>query len=436
MSRFLKHTLPLGAALMAVGVLAGRGAAQQSPTPAPTPTPVTAPTPTPLSLSLTQFAVFADEGVTLDGPATIKKGLIGSNGYVSLGPNTQCAGVAGRTLRFSSAGGATINGPITINDEIALGIGSKITGDINGGANIDISPQSQITGRLTAAQDIRLGMSGHITGDVRAGGSVFQEAFHTLTGNVLAKSGAQINGTVNGNVTCQALSVPFGGHVNGQAKQGTGDVVPLTYAPVALPTSDTISVNDHTITGESAPDAPVKPGHYGALVLSEGQKLYLTSGDYYFSRLVLPRSSSVHLVNVSDAKGLHVYVATDITVGIFVKTFVNGQASADTESSLAKKVLWEVGGNFEAAPDASGSGDFFGAVFAPKGSISIGDFEKFTGSLVSGRRITAGSGFTQIFVPSGRFALPAPVAPTPPATTTAGPSTPAPAAVTKGAVTP
>lgn len=416
MSRLLKHTLPLGAALLAVGVLAGRDAAQDAPVPT-TPAPVAAPAPTPAALALTQFAVFADEGVTLDGPATIKTGLIGSNGYVSLGPNTQCAGVAGRTLRFSSAGGATINGPITINDEIALGIGSKITGDINGGANIDINPQSQVTGNVTAAQDIRLGQSGRMTGNVRASGSVFQEAFHTLTGNIVAKNGAQISGTVNGSVTCQALSVPFGGHVNGEAKQGSEDVVPLKYAPVALPTSDTISVNEHTITGESSPDAPVKPGHYGALVLSEGQKLYLTSGDYYFSRLVLPRSSSVHLVNVSDAKGLHVYVATDITVGIFVTTFVNGQASADADSSLAKKVLWEVGGNFEAAPDSSGSGDFFGAVFAPKGTISLGSFERLTGSLVSGRRITAGVGFTQTFVPSGRFALPPPTT-TPTASTT------------------
>ena len=418
--RFLRHPLPLGALLLGVSISAGRGAAPALPAPAPAPVAV----PAAVAIPLTQYAVFADEGVALDGPAKIDTGLIGSNGYVSLGPSTECAGITSGSLRFTSVGGVAVSGPVTVEGEIALGLASKINGDINGGASVAVSPQSHVSGSITAAQDVQLGAAGDMTGDVRAGRSVFQQAFHTLTGNVLAKSNAEINGTVNGNVTCQALSVPFGGHVNGQAKPGTGDVVPLKYTPVMIPAADAITVNEHTITGESAPDAPVKPGHYGALVLGDNQKLYLTAGDYYFSRIVLSKTSSVHLVDVSDAHGLHVFVATDITVGIFVKTFVNGLASTDATSSLAKKVLWEVGGNFEAAPDSSGSGDFFGAVFAPKGSISLGNYEHLTGCLVSGRRITAGAGFTQTFVPSGRFALPPPMAPVaapaPPATKGAG----------------
>lgn len=364
MSHLLRQTLTLGGSLLlALGGPATRAATPDAP------------------LSLTQFAVFGAEGVTLDGPAKIDAGLIGGNGYVSLGPSTECAGIAGGSLRFTSVGGVAVSGPITVDGEIALGLASKISGDINGGANVAVAPQSHVNGSITAAQDIKVGAAGDMTGDIRAGRSFYQEAFHTLNGSVLAKGGAEIAGTVNGSVMCQALSVPFGGHVNGQAKKGTGDVVPLKYAPVTVPNADRISATDHTITGSSSPDAPVRPGRYGALVLGDNQKLYLTAGDYYFSRVVLSRTSSVHLVNVSGAKGLHVFVGTDITVGIFVKTFVNGQPSADADASLAKKVLWEVSGNFEAAPDGSGSGDFFGTVFAPKGSISLGNYEHLTGSL-------------------------------------------------------
>lgn len=404
LSHPLKHVLPLGGILL-LGL--GRSAMSGA-VPAPTP-------PSPSAPPLTTFAIFGAEGMALDGPAKIDTGLIGSNGYVSLGPSVQCAGITSGSLRFTSVGGVAVSGPITVNGEIALGLASKINGDINGGANIAVSPQSHVNGSITAAQDIKVGAAGDMTGDIHAGRSFFQEAFHTLNGNVLANEGAEIGGTVNGSVTCRTLSVPFGGHVNGQAKPGTGDVVPLKYTPVTLPAADPIPVNEHTITGSSAPDAPVRPGHYGALILADNQKLYLTAGDYYFSRVVLSKTSSVHLVNISDTHGLHVFVATDITVGIFVKTFVNGQPSADADASLAKKVLWEVGGNFEAAPDGSGSGDFFGAVFAPKGSISVGNYEHLTGSLVSGRRVTAGAGFTQTFVPSGRFALPPAATPAPPA---------------------
>lgn len=395
MPRFPRHALMLGGLLFSLGGIASACDAQSP---------------------LTQFAVFGAGGVTLDGPASVDAGLIGSNGDVSLGPSTKCAGVAGGSLRFSSVGGVAVSGPITVNGEIALGLASKINGDINGGASIAVAPQSHVSGSVTAAQDIKVGAAGDMTGDIRAGRDFYQEAFHTLSGNVLAKGGAEIKGTVNGSVTCKALSVPFGGHVNGPAKPGTGDVTPAKYTPLTLPAAAPIPVNDHAITGSSSPDAPVKPGRYGALVLGDNQKLYLTAGDYYFSRMILSKTSSVHLVNVSASHGLHVFVATDITVGIFVTTFVNGLPSADADASLARKVLWEVGGNFEAAPDVSGSGDFFGTVFAPKGSISLGNYESLTGSLVSGRRITAGAGFTLKFVPSGRFVTPPP--------TSAAPATP------------
>lgn len=371
-----------------LGCLAGRCAAQEP---------------------LTNYALFGGDVVTLSGPAKVNAGMIGSNGNIVLGPSTECAGLeGGGKLQFSSTGGTTANGPITFNGDVALGIASKIKGPISSGGSINVVAQSVLTGDVTAAGDIILGLSGGVEGNIFAGRYFSQGAFNKMTGNVIANGGAIIGGTLNGNVTASQLDVPFGGQINGKTKQGTGTVTPAKYMPMTLPPADTFEAGTSDDDGASDADDPLKPGKYGALKVSANHKIYLTSGDYYFSSVSLGQSSSIHLVNVTPAKGLHIFVTGDVTEALWVTSFINGKAFADSDSALAGKVIWEVLGKFDQTASTNGGSDeWFGTIFAPKGPILFGSNSKLTGALISGGQVTAGAFFNQTFVPSARFAVPA-----------------------------
>lgn len=172
-----------------------------------------------------------------------------------------------------------------------------------------------------------------------------------------------------------------------------------------IPVADTFEAGGGEDDGASDPDAPLKPGKYGALKVTDNRKVYLTSGEYYFSSISLGQSSSLRLVNVTAQKGLHVFVTGDVTEAPSVMTFVNGKAFADADLTLAGKVIWEVLGKFDQTAAANGGSDeWFGTIFTPTGRIAFGSNSKLTGSLISGGQITAGASFTQTFVPCGKFA--------------------------------
>jgi cytoskeletal protein CcmA (bactofilin family) len=377
---------------------------------------------------LTAYAVFGGQSVTLSGPGKVNTGLIGSNGDVALGPSLECRGAeGGGQLRYVSTGGSTITGPVTFNGDVALGVATKVRGPISSGRNISVVAQSVLNGDITAAGDVTIGLSAAINGNVHAGGSFYEGAFDKMTGDVVANNGASIGGLVNGTVTTMQIEVPFGGALNGKAIQKKKAVTPARFSPVAVPPADDFKAGTEDNDGAGDADDPLKPGRYGALGVGQGRKVYLTSGDYYFTSITLASSASVHLVNVTPAKGLHVFVTGDIRPGTFVSAFVNGKPYAEANPALAGKVLWETLGDFDGTANGQGDYEWFGAVFAPKGAVNFGNNVKLTGSAVGATDVTAGAFFTQTFVPSGRFVAPPPVPTLAPATP-AAPTPPAPTA--------
>ncbi|MBV9849534.1 MAG: polymer-forming cytoskeletal protein [Armatimonadetes bacterium] len=350
---------------------------------------------------MTSFAVYSAVGVTLDSSTKINAGLVGSNGDVSIGPFSRFAGLkAGGRLGFSSTGGGvTVIGPITFNGDVALGQDFSVLGAINSGGSIGINDRPHITGDITAAGSVLIALSGGIVGNIRAGGNFRVGDFNTITGDVLANGSALVGGTVNGSVTCHDLSFQFPGQVNGKTRQGAGAVTPAKYVPEALPPADTFKTGKENSSGATTPDSPLPPGRYAALDAPDFRQVYLTAGDYSFQSITLGDSASLHLMNISATKGLHVFVSGDVHLGRFVKTFVKEQALVNANTALAKKALWEVLGKF----DTLGSDEFFGTIFAPNGPIVLGGNCTLTGSLVSGGPITAGVFFTETFEPSGKF---------------------------------
>ena len=385
-SPLLRRGLPLAGLLLALGGPASRGLAQ---------TP------------LTGYALFGGDVVALASSAKINAGLIGSNGNIVLGPQAECVGLeAGGKLQFSSTGGGTaVNGPLTFNGDIALGVANKIKGPINCGGSLTANDQSTFSSDITTANDVVIGLSGEINGNVNAGRYFSQGAFNKMTGDVLANGGAIVGGLVTGNVTATHLHMDDSGRITGKVKQGSGTVTPAKYAPVAVPPADTFEAGTGEDSGSSDADSPLKPGKYGALNVPASRKVYLTSGDYYFSSVTLGQSASLRLVNISSDKGLRVYVTGDVSEALWVTTFVNGKAFTDADSSLAGKVVWEVMGKFDqTAAGNGGSDEWFGTIFTPVGRIVFGNNSKLTGSLISGGSITAGTFFAQTFVPAARFA--------------------------------
>lgn len=342
-----------------------------------------------VSADITNYAVFGKNGVALTGKDVVEAGLVGSNGPVAIGTFSQLsAGIGGGgdfNTSASAPGSMSIGGPITFNGNVYLGSFNNLYGPINAGADASFGSSLKTNFDINAGGSFNASFS-TINANVHAGvDAKLTTSFDTVTGNVSGNHNVEVQGVVNGNVTYgNTLTTGAFTHLNGLVVHGTTPVSPIPYLPQTVPAADAFTSGGATITDGGSAAAPLAPGSYGGLGFSSFADLYLGPGNYYFSSLAFNGLTSLHLVNLTGSNSIHIYSTGDISGSLFFPT-VNGQSFTAADPALASNVLLETLGNY------SLDSDMYGTIFAPNGSITLGNFRTICGSLIAGDTISAGS---------------------------------------------
>ena len=356
--------------------------------------------PSSAQMPITNFAVFGASGVQANvGTAT---GLIGSNGDLSLGYFATVPGLfSGGAL--TTLGSETITGPVVANG--AANFGSFVTFnsslDVAGDATFANGPT--ITGNVTTGGSLSYGIGGTITGTIKTGRDFTQGGLSTVNGPIFAGRNADIEATVNGSVTYgNMLTVGTFGTISGTRTLAPTSVTPAHFTPLTVRQADYFLTGGATVTNGGTLAAPLAPGKYGALTLGNFQDLYLKPGTYYFDSVNLTGSETIHLPALTGNSRVRIYVSGNINIGNFVGTKVNAVSVSSANQAAASQVFWETKGTYNSLSDQ------FGAVFAPNGSITFGNFDNIYGALVSGQQVILPGSNTVNFVGNTDITVPEP----------------------------
>ena len=203
----------------------------------------------------------------------------------------------------------------------------------------------RINGDLAANQDVSIGNGADVTGNVAYGRDIVYTA-----------------GDIQGSVAQQADSV----------------------SAVPLPPATTFSHGDTDVSETG--DLELQPGAYGDVVHRGLYKtIHLYSGDYYLRSLDVEITAYLHLH--PDDGPINVFVARDMDMTQITDVSVNDEPVAATNQNLNRNLARNV--YFETHGDASLGrlfDPFFGTVYAPNGSVTLGLNDMF-GSIIAGHEV-------------------------------------------------
>ncbi len=259
------------------------------------------PNPCETVVAFCEYCVIGIEGVYADPKLWIDGSIVSNGEIVILG--------GGNLVDVSGGGEASygvnqvVSGDLIHNGAVSIGGGSDINGNVDSGASIVIGTTVQIQGNVTAAGSITLGGDSYIYG--------------TMT--------------------------EFG--------------VPLAYTPIPCPPETNFAAGGLPVVKSNGKTTILAPGSYGKLELGSLNKLYLSSGNYYFTSIKVLNSLKLYL----DLTGgpINIYVVGDVYFGTNMDVYPTGGAGAD--------VYLETHGAFQML----GGSDWYGSVFAPFGNIVI-----------------------------------------------------------------
>jgi hypothetical protein len=347
----------------------------------------------------TDFAIFGQQGVSIGQSSTVN-GVVASNGDIAVNPFSNFAGLTGGgALDANTLGDFTVNGAVTFNGNVSTGQFANINGPINSGGTVNVGVGAT-TQAITATGDVIEQQSATTTGNVLAGGSFTNGVFGQNIGNVAANGNVTVDGTVNGHVTYgNTLAVGVFGKINGSTSQGVTTVSPASYTTTNTPPATSFTSGGPNVNGNNSGSAsnPLAPGHYGALNIGTFGQLYLTAGNYYFSSFSFS-GNSINLLNVGPNSLINIFVTGNVFEDTFANVTVNGASYSSANSALAGDVLLETLGNY--SQNSLGSVNFFGTIFAPDGTVTIGQFSNLTGQIIASGQVSIGVEFNQNFVAS------------------------------------
>lgn len=246
-----------------------------------------------------------------------------------------------------------------------------------------------------------------VQGDIYSGGDATLEFGYGIqrssnAGDVYAfedvtvKSLSRVNGNVYAN-----------GDIVLEGSASVSDLIlssPETVGTPALPLPHSFTAGTKNVTFTS--DGTLLPGSYGDIIYSGlYDNLYLSTGDYYLRSFQAPHSLYLH-VDLTDGP-MNVFIENDLTVGPYLRTFVNGVAVDESMPAslreLARDVLFEV--HEDVMLDCGAIGSFFGTVFAPYGGAEVQTRDMFGSILANG---TVDTEVYLLHYPSNSLAIPEP----------------------------
>ena len=355
---------------------------------------------------LDNFAVFGNTGVTFDGFSTTI-GAVGSNGDINeLGASTTITSMSALGNFNGSGDFQTVTGAMDFNGNMIGGPLSSY-GSIDAGGNVSL--QGNVLGNATVGGNLSLSTFNSIADNARVGGNANFSGSNTVgntlgvNGNVSIGSFSKIYNLVHGGT----LSVGPGTTIGSQST-GTVLVQPKVVAPVLLPAPTAFVGGGADQILPTFANVSLSPGHYGALTFNGSNQVNFTAGNYYFNSI--QSIGDFTTLNFDLHSGpINIFVAGGVDL-LSVAETINGVSFSAADPTLASQVYMEADGPviFDNISPANGS-TFFGTIYDPFSSITMGVNESVIGSLLSDQSVTLG-GTNITYEPSSYVAaLPVPV---------------------------
>jgi len=296
---------------------------------------------TAIAVSILDFVMFGDTYVGIGSSVTVNGALVGSNGDVIVGDYSNTLGLRGGGSGVFGDNTA-ITGDVIFNGDIYYGDNIQVNGNIDAGGSFYTGLDNEITGNVTVGSDAWLDSDTEVIGDLGANGDVTMEPSSSVSGDV----------THGGSLTPGA----------NVASDSIGSVTPKVFPSVTLPTATVFSAggSDQTDPGT------LVSGTYGELLISNGQTLNLSAGNYFFDSITMGYSSTLNL-HLTDGP-INLFV---VGPAYFDNIGVNliGGGAEDVYSETYDE--WVVYG-----------GQWFGTILASN-DITLDDNTELTGALYS-----------------------------------------------------
>lgn len=305
-------------------------------------------------------------GGTLLGEGNARQDVAGDvifNGDVTINELSSVGGSvhSGGNLDFQGGGFATVGGSLIANGFVNVGSTVTVNDSIIAGGNVDLGPSAHVVKNVGSNGNVHLGISAKVDGHVTHGGTLTLDSFATVGSSSIG------------------LVVP----------------APAPYTHVSLPAATSFTSGGADVTLDTLDNVTLAPGSYGDLIFNGSSTLTLSSGTYFFDSIdtASPTTSLLNLkLNLSGGP-LRILVTGNVDLDVILPMHVNGLAMDLVDPTLAGGVLLESHG------DLFLEGDFFGTLFAPRGTITTGTINHIIGSIVA-QDAVIGSSTDVTFVPS------------------------------------
>ena len=265
----------------------------------------------PVEAVLADYVVFGEIQAVVEKNSAMTKGLLGSNGDVSVGKHSTTQAIAGGgSLDLDKK--SLVQGEVLFNGAVVIGKESLLEHDLDAGDGVTIEKHTTINGEVTSAAAVGVGA----------------------------------------NVTVLGGIVEFGS--------------PSSFTTVTMP-SPTVIVTDPDNDVETDPDTTVTlaPGHYGDLDLGKNNELNLSAGEYHFDLIAVDKNLQLNL-DLSNGE-ISVFVAGDV--------MIEKNLDVELIGGVAEDVFFEIHGHFMLEKNSDWMGTVFaptGSVGFANNTILIG----------------------------------------------------------------
>ena len=162
--------------------------------------------------------------------------------------------------------------------------------------------------------------------------------------------------------------------------------MPATFTPVECPPVTPFTAGGADVKKRNGKRTTLAPGSYGALKLGTLNRLYLSSGDYFFDSIRVGNRLRLYL-DVS-AGPINIFVVGDVKFGTNMNVFLTGGSPSD--------VYAETHGTWT----MYGGSDWKGSIFAPYGNIQVhGGNNRIKGALWSCKNVILDSNVRVRYIP-------------------------------------